>query len=113
MKAGDEELREKPGAMDWGCCVGEDSGELLASDERSEALEMETSCSVDQSEALLPEGERGTAKLSLLTSVSVNRLGQNSRSSSRSKERPASNLMRNADRAADSLTSLMLRALRN
>lgn len=42
-KAGDDELREKPGATVWGCCVGEDSGELLASEERSEALDMETS----------------------------------------------------------------------
>ncbi len=57
MKAGEDELRENPGATVWGCCVGEDSGELLASDERSEALEMETSCSGDQSEALLCEGE--------------------------------------------------------
>lgn len=56
MKAGDEELREKPGATVWGCCVGDDSGELLASDDRSDALEMETSCWGDESEALLTEG---------------------------------------------------------
>lgn len=43
MKAADVEFKEKPGATVCGCCVGEDSGELLASDERSEALEMETS----------------------------------------------------------------------
>jgi hypothetical protein len=42
MKAGEVELREKPGATVWGCWVGEDSGELLAREERSEALEMET-----------------------------------------------------------------------
>lgn len=44
MKAAELEFKEKPGATVWGCCVGEDSGELLASDERSEALEMDTSC---------------------------------------------------------------------
>jgi hypothetical protein len=43
MNAAELELREKPGATVCGCCVGEDSGELLASDERSEALEMDTS----------------------------------------------------------------------
>jgi hypothetical protein len=44
MKAGDVELREKPGATVLGCCVGEESGELLANEERSDALEMETNC---------------------------------------------------------------------
>jgi hypothetical protein len=40
MKGGDEELREKTGATVWGCCVGDDSGELLARDDRSdEAME--------------------------------------------------------------------------
>ena len=44
MKAGEVELREKPGATMVGCCVGEDSGELLASEDRSEdALWMDTS----------------------------------------------------------------------
>lgn len=38
MKAGEVELREKVEAMVVGCCVGEDSGELLASEDRSEAL---------------------------------------------------------------------------
>jgi hypothetical protein len=42
MKAGDVELREKPGATVLGCCVGEESGELLASEERSDALEIDT-----------------------------------------------------------------------
>lgn len=42
MKGGEEVLREKPGATLWGCCVGEDWGELLAMEERSDALEMET-----------------------------------------------------------------------
>lgn len=52
-KAG-EELREKLGATVWGCWVGEDSGELLASDERSDALEMDTSCGdVSDGEELL------------------------------------------------------------
>lgn len=45
MKAGEEELSENPGATVWGCCVGEDSGELLARDERSEELWMEFICS--------------------------------------------------------------------
>jgi hypothetical protein len=44
MKAGDVELREKPGATVLGCCVGEESGELLASEERSDALEIDTYC---------------------------------------------------------------------
>jgi hypothetical protein len=78
MKAGDVELREKPGATVLGCCVGEESGELLASEERSDALEMETK------------------------SVSVNRPGQNSMSSSRSKDRLVSNLVRKDEMAATS-----------
>lgn len=88
-KAGDEELRENAGATVWGCCVGDDSGELLASEERSEALEIETK------------------------SLSVNRPGQNSMSSSRSNERPASNFVRKAVRDAVSLSSFMLRTPRN
>jgi hypothetical protein len=36
MKAGDVELREKGGATVVGCCVGEDSGDMLARDDRSE-----------------------------------------------------------------------------
>jgi hypothetical protein len=36
MKAGDVELREKGGATVVGCCVGEDSGDRLAKDDRSE-----------------------------------------------------------------------------
>jgi hypothetical protein len=36
MKAGDVELSEKVGATVCGCWVGEDSGELLAKDERSD-----------------------------------------------------------------------------
>jgi hypothetical protein len=39
MKAGDVELREKAGATDVGCCVGEDSGDMLASDDRSDEHE--------------------------------------------------------------------------
>jgi predicted metal-binding protein len=89
MKAGDVELREKPGATVLGCCVGEESGELLANEERSDALEMETK------------------------SVSVNRPGQNSMSSSRSKDRLVSNLVRKAVREAVSLSSFMLRTPRN
>lgn len=89
MKAGDVELREKPGATVLGCCVGEESGELLANEERSDALEMETK------------------------SVSVNRPGQNSISSSRSKDRLVSNLVRKAVSEAVSLSSFMLRTPRN
>jgi predicted metal-binding protein len=89
MKAGDVELREKPGATVLGCCVGEESGELLANEERSDALEMETK------------------------SVSVNRPGQNSMSSSRSKDRLVSNLVRKAVREVVSLSSFMLRTPRN
>jgi hypothetical protein len=82
---GDDELREKLGATVCGCWVGEDCGELLANEERSEALDIETK------------------------SVSVNRPGQNSMSSSRSKERLVSNLVRKAERAAVSLSSFMPR----
>jgi hypothetical protein len=43
MKAGDVEFREKAGATVFGCCVGDASGEWLATDERSdEALWIET-----------------------------------------------------------------------
>ena len=109
IKAGELELREKPGAMVWGCGVGEDSGELLARDERSEALEMETSCGGDQSEWL----EKMTGSSGTLTSLSVSKPGQNSRSSSRSKDRTDSNLLRKAESDADSLSSFMLRTPRN
>jgi hypothetical protein len=44
MNGGEVELSENPGATVWGCCVGDESGELLASDERSEELEIETNC---------------------------------------------------------------------
>ena len=44
MKAGEVELSEKPGATVLTCCVGEESGELLASEDRSDELEMETNC---------------------------------------------------------------------
>lgn len=43
-KGGDDELREKAaGATCWGCWVGEDSGELLAREDRSDPLCMEDS----------------------------------------------------------------------
>lgn len=63
MKAADVEFREKPGATVCGCCVGEDSGELLASDDRSEALEMETSCQgIEESDsASMPKTWKGKA----------------------------------------------------
>jgi hypothetical protein len=93
--------------------VGEASGELLASDERSEA-EMETNCCSGESDRYrLREGDESTGLGGLLTSLSVSRPGQNSRSSSRSNDRPASNRVRNADRAAVSVSSLMLRTPRN
>lgn len=69
MNAGDVELREKGGATVVGCCVGEDSGDRLARDDRSDDA-MDT------------------------ISLSVNKLGQNSMSSSRSKDRVASNFVR-------------------
>lgn len=108
MKEGEAELSEKPGVIDCGCCVGEDSGELLASEERSDE-EMETRCR-DWSEKV---GEDAPEEWSLLTSLSLRRLGQNSMSSSRSNERTASNLVRKAERAADSLISFMPRTPRN
>lgn len=91
--------------------MGDASGELLASEERSEA-EMETNCWRGESEGLR-EGDEATDLGGLLTSLSVSRPGQNSRSSSRSKDRPASKRVRKADRAADSLSSFMLRTPRN
>jgi hypothetical protein len=90
MKAGVDELREKVDTTCWGCCVGEELGELLDSDDRSE-------------EALLMETK----------SLSVNSLGQNSMSSSRSKDRLLSNCVRNVDTAGDSLSSFILRTPRN
>jgi len=69
MNAGEVELREKGGATVVGCCVGEDSGDKLASDDRSdEAIEN--------------------------LSLSVNRFGMKSKSSSSSNDRVASNFMR-------------------
>jgi hypothetical protein len=69
MNAGEVELREKGGATVVGCCVGEDSGDKLAKDDRSdEAIEN--------------------------LSLSVNRFGMKSKSSSSSKDRVASNFMR-------------------
>ena len=47
-----------------------------------------------------------------LTSLSVKRPGQNSRSSSRSKDRPASNFRRKVDSEAVSVSSFMLRTPR-
>jgi len=45
MKAGEAEWRVKAVAIWVGCCVGDPWGELLASEERSEAeLWMEMSC---------------------------------------------------------------------
>lgn len=90
MKGGDVELREKAGATVWGCCVGDDSGELPARDERSD-------------DALWIDD----------TSLSVSRLGQNSMSSSRSKDRTSSNFDRKAATDAVSLRSFMLRTPRN
>lgn len=118
IKGGEDELSEKAGATVWGCWVGEASGELLASDERSEA-EMDTNCCSGESDRLREgeeeeEEEEECAGLGgLLTSLSVSRPGQNSRSSSRSKDRPASKRERKADRAAVSLSSFMLRTPRN
>ncbi len=108
MKEGEAELSEKPGVIDCGCWMGEDSGELLASEERSDE-EMETSWR-DLSEKA---GDDAPEEWSLLTSLSVRRPGQNSMSSSRSNERTASNLVRKAERAADSLISFMPRTPRN
>lgn len=110
MKEGEAELREKAGgATVWGCCVGEDSGEPLASEERSEALWMETSF-WDQLVGL--EDREEIDPLQSLTSLSVNRPGQNSMSSSRSKDRVASNRVRKVISAVESESSLRLRTVR-
>jgi len=90
MKAGEDEWSEKPDATWEGCWVGELCGELLASDDRSEdELWMDT------------------------RSLSVKSAGQNSMSSSRSKDRTASNLMRKDARFAVSVSSFMLLTPRN
>ena len=85
---GDDELREKAGATVCGCCVGEDSGELLARDERSEPL-MDTIC-CDERVSQLSRSHSSTyarsGEAEILTSLSVKRPGQNSRSSSRSND---------------------------
>lgn len=70
MNDGDVELSENDVATDVGCWVGELCGELLAKDERSDPLFIDT------------------------RSLSVKRPGQNSKSSSRSNDRVASNFMR-------------------
>lgn len=49
----------------------------------------------------------------VLTSLSVNRAGQNSISSSSSNERTDSNFVRKVESEADSLNSFMLRTPRN
>lgn len=88
IKGGDDEFSEKASATCTGC-DGECSGEPLDTDDRSEdALWIET------------------------RSVSVNKPGQNSMSSSRSKDRPASNFIRKAVSCTVSASSLTLRAWR-
>lgn len=85
VKDGDEALRENTGAACVGC-EGECSGELLAREERSDdALWMDT------------------------RSFSDNRPGQNSKSSSKSKDRPASNFTRKVVKLRLSVISLMER----
>jgi hypothetical protein len=89
MKAGEVELSENGGATVVGCCVGDDSGDKLARDDRSdEAIE--------------------------IMSLSVNKLGQNSISSSRSNDRVASNFIRYAETWVEvSGRSFILRTPRN
>lgn len=89
MKAGDVELREKD-ATCCGCCVGDALGELLDSDDRSD-------------EELLIDTR----------SFSVNSLGQNSMSSSRSNDLLASNCDRKLETDDDSVSSFMLLTPRN
>lgn len=90
MNAGEVELRENGGATVMGCCVGELCGELLASDDRSEdELCIDT------------------------RSLSVNNPGQNSISSSKSKDRQASNFIRKLFRDTDSVSSFILLTPRN
>ena len=112
IKGGEDELREKPGATLLGCCVGEDSGELLAKDDLSDALEIDTSC-CDESQNWDEQEEVVGDPAKVLTSVSVSRLGQNSISSSKSKERTDSNLVRKASSDVESDSSFMLRTPRN
>lgn len=77
-------MREKD-ATYWGCCVGEELGELLDKEDLSE-------------EELLMETR----------SLSVRSFGQNSISSSRSKDRLASNCVRKELTDAVSFISLTL-----
>lgn len=129
-KAGEVELRENE-ATCWGCCVGEALGELLDNEDRSdEELLIDTSyrwrqVSYDSS---TPRscGERrshvqqrphatfrSVNRSDKLTSLSVNNLGQNSMSSSRSNERLHSNWDRKLDTDTDSDNSFMLLTPRN
>lgn len=110
-KGGEDELSEKAGATLWGCWVGDESGEVLASEDRSEALWMDTSW--DDSGLVGLEDRDEFTDPAGLTSLSVSRLGQNSRSSSRSKDLVASKRVRKVSSAVVSGISFMLRAARN
>lgn len=84
---------ERAGVICCGCicdCKGDESGEPLDKEERSEDPEA-TDCRFSKS---VRDGVED--KSSPPTSSNVRRFGQNSRSSSRSNDRPASNLARYA-----------------
>lgn len=111
----DWELREKfADTCCDGSCVGDEFGELLARDERSEDEEcIETNCEVYQylilkSSSMHQVDMMMTMGLLRLTSFSVKRAGQNSMSSSRSKDLPASNFCRKVVTVAVSVSSFML-----
>jgi hypothetical protein len=81
----DAELRENDAVTCCACCVGDDSGDPLDSDERSDAECIDC------------------------MSLSVSKAGQNSMSSSRSNDLPASNFCRKVEIEAVSVSSFMLR----
>lgn len=104
-KGGDDELSENAGATCCGCWVGDESGDVLAREDRSEALWMDTSW-----DGLAGLEDRDDVDPAQLTSLSVSRFGQNSRSSSRSKDLVASKRLRKVRSAVVSGISFMARA---
>ena len=92
---------EEPGRANEGarcgciwCCIGELSGEALAKEDRSDEPDVTDWRCNGQNMNNIKSGSH--------TSSQVNKFGQNSRSSSKSKDRPASNRARNAVNAGGS-----------
>jgi len=111
------EEREKLGVTVWEGWVwgwrGEDWGEPLEREPSDEEELIEDNCEVRRLSVVIvwvpmqPDGDGGEC-CRLLTSSSVNNPGQNSRSSSRSNDLPASKRAREADTTGLSVNSFML-----